>query len=29
MVTKKQTGASWSGLRSRQGQVVREQEAQC
>lgn len=28
MVTKKQTGASWSGLRSRQGQVVGEQEAQ-
>lgn len=28
MVTKKQTGASWSGLRSRQGQVAGEQEAQ-
>lgn len=29
MVTKKQTGASWSGLGPRQGQVIGEQEAQC
>lgn len=28
VVTKKQTGASWSGLRPRQGQAVGEQEAQ-